>query len=164
MTEPYRKRAKGGWNHDKDVSNRKERSYEARLVKDASIEDSAFVEDLVIRSECNQELNARLGGYEVEESNTGKSKKKKDYKKVISLLSSLRYIYNFALNHAHGDVENLRFPECSGEWFNRIRAEYYKDYKKKLPQVIKLLERDDLPKKIQRQIKEVLALFNIETP
>jgi hypothetical protein len=138
MTSAYRKRAKGGWSKDKDVSNRKERSYE----------DSEIREQL--------------------EENTGKVRKvvKKSYsdKEVTSLLSSLRYIYKFALNHAHGDVENLKFPECSGEWFNKIRQEYYQDYKKKLPRLIKLLERDDLPKKIQRQIKEVLALFNIETP
>lgn len=34
MTAEYKKRAKGGWNNDKDVSNRKERSYEVREIQE----------------------------------------------------------------------------------------------------------------------------------
>lgn len=142
MTAPYRKRAKGGWSGGKDQkesSNRSERAYE--------------------HSEIKEQL----------EENTNKVRKvvKKTYsdKEITTLLSGLRYVRKFANNHAGGDVEALRFPKegDTDSWWTDVRNDYYQKYKTGIPKLQKLLEREDLPKKVQRQIKEVLALFNIET-
>lgn len=137
MTSAYRKRAKGGWNNDKEVSNRKERNYEDHEIREQLEETTEKVRKVV--------------------------KKTYSDKEITGLLSSLRYIYKFIQNHAQGDIEKLRYNDDKDDWWKRHRQGYYQQYKKGIPKLQKLLERADLPKKVIRQIKEVLTLFKIET-
>lgn len=137
MTSAYRKRAKGGWNNDKDVSNRKERNYEDHEIREQLEENTEKVRKVVKKSYSDKD--------------------------IARSLSRLRYIHKFVTNHAGGDVEALRLLKEGGEWWKGIRQGYYQEYKKLLPEVVNLLTRDDLPAKILRQVREVLALFNIET-
>jgi len=132
MTAAYKKRAKGGWNKDKDVSNSKERSYEDKDIQD-QLEEVSKVRKAVKKTYNNKDIQRQL--------------------------SSLRWIAKFS----KGDVESLnkRNPNMRGDWFEGIRQGYYQDYKKLIPEVTKLLERDDIPAKIRRQVIEVLTLFNI---
>lgn len=166
MTAEYKKRAKAGWSSGKghkEESNRAERSYAKLVEMRAETALSADVEDLIIRSECNHELNIRLSEIEDEAEPSTVPKKKKGHKEITRILSSLRYVIKFAQNHANGDVEMLRFslPSPRGEWWNSIRHEYYQRYKTQTPELVKALERNDLPPKLRRQILEVLALFKI---
>lgn len=162
MTAAYKKRAKGVWNRDKGLSNSKERILSNQLEKEASVADSAFVEDLILRNECNEEFNRYLLGEWEEQVPEPFKKKKTNDKYITRLLSSLRYVHKFAQNHAGGSVESLRLQDNKSDWWNEIRQEYYQQYKKQIPELQKLLERDDLPSKLRRQMIEVLALFNIK--
>jgi hypothetical protein len=134
MTAEYKKIAKQGWSKDKKQSNRKLRNHEPIEIAEQLSEESPVRK--VVKKSYNE-------------------------KDITRTLSSLRYIHKFVLRHCSGDVDKLKFPDINSEWFSGVRQEYYQKYKKLIPEVTKLLERDDLPSKVRRQVIEVLTLFNI---
>jgi hypothetical protein len=135
MTAAYKKRAKGGWcggKSHKEESNRGERNYEDKEIQE-QLEETSKVRKAVKKTYSDKDINRTL--------------------------SKMRWIHKFS----HGNVENLnkKDPNARGDWFQSIRQEYYQEYKKLLPEVTKLLERQDLPAKVRRQVIEVLTLFNV---
>lgn len=136
----YKKIAKQGWNKDKKASNRKLRAYE--------------------EIEIAEQLE--------EKSSVGKAVKKKvsrSEKQIARDLSNLRFVFKFIKRHTPNvDISDLKKPDPKySEWFNGIRQGYYQEYKKLIPEVSRALNRDDLPRKLRKQIIEVLQLFNINT-
>ncbi len=136
MTAEYKKIAKQGWNKDKKQSNRKLRNHESIEIAEQLSDESPVrkVSKTLAAGEC---------------------------KEVARKLSSLRYVNKFVQQHCSGDPEKLKLPTENGDWWNSRRREYNRQYKELIPEITKLLERDDLPAKIRRQVIEVLTLFNI---
>lgn len=134
MTAEYKKRAKRGWNSDKDASNREERR-----------------RDVVEITEQLEETS-RVSAKPV-------TKKKNDHKDITRLLSRIRWIYKLC----KGDIEYFNKHMKGNEWIRDYYQSYYQEYRRGIPQIIELSKRDDLPNKIMRQIKEVMVLFRIET-
>ena len=128
MTNPYKKRAKAGWNSDKKESNRAERNYEETDIDDQLAETT------------------KVG------AKTKKAKSSKEDKKLLSIVRDLR----FGIKFSGGNIENLNQAKIGGDWYNRIRQSYYQKCKKGVPELKKALENKDLDKKVRKQIEEVL--------
>lgn len=132
MIRAYRKRAKGGWNNDKEASNREERRYEGREIQEQLEENTEKIRAV--------------------------SKKKIKLNKDISyLLGNLRWIYKMC----KGDLEALN-KKHKYDWIQAHNQKYYQQGKKQLVEAIEL-SKQELPNKLKRQVREVLALFGIET-
>jgi len=128
MTNPYKKRAKAGWNSDKKESNRAERNYEETDIDDQLAETT------------------KVG------AKTKKAKSSKEDKKLLSIVRDLR----FCVKLSGGDVESLSKASKNRDWFDSIRQSYYQKCRKGIPELKKALENKDLDKKVRKQIEEVL--------
>lgn len=128
MTAPYKKRAKAGYNNDKSVSNRAERTYEPKDIKD--------------HLETESKTRAAV-----------KSKAPKVDGKILSDITNLKW----ALKSSQGNgLESLKTKWKDDSFFSSHYNRLYRDATASIPYLRKALE-TDIPSKIKKQIRELLA-------
>ena len=103
MTAPYKKRAKKGWNCDRDQANRSERLY------------------------GNAEIKEQLRETDPTRRKAGKKSKKE--KEILSLIRAIRFASKISL----GDIESLKSPRNEGihgtfrkDFYQKARKAYEK--------------------------------------
>lgn len=103
MTAPYKKRAKSGWNNDKDQSNKDERSFEKQEIVELTCETFFEVMD------------------EIEHNDKVPNKRKKKQAKAKDIL-----------NKIHSTERTLEFFKrgFNSDWTTRIVARYETELKK----------------------------------
>jgi len=111
MTAPYKKRAKAGWNSDKEQSNKDERSFnKTEIVKESLV--SSEVETFLIREEIIEDEYIKAN-YETKEHKAFKKRKKKTPKakdirnKIVTVERHIRFWTDRLSNskYTHGIVQ-----------------------------------------------------------
>lgn len=104
----YKKRAKAGWNKDKDISNRKERTFEKELIE-KEVESQEIGDSKTVEPEDKFVSSGQR---------TGKKKYKyPEEKKIKKLEKNIRYMKGF--------LERYDKREDSGsDWLTRVSDMY----------------------------------------
>jgi hypothetical protein len=145
MTAPYKKRALGGWNHDKKQSNKDERSYEAKDIKDQTTDIPST------KGSPIKEINAKY-----KQINSKNNKEKQVQRTIRSV--------NWALKRCGGKVLNLKVKAAEVDgWLKSYYERLFKDCKNGIPELKKLVDDQELSSKIRRQIREVLDAVKGQT-
>lgn len=128
MTAPYKKRALAGWNHNKAQSNKDERQYETKDIKDQTTDTPST-------------------------KGTASNKKSLKEKQVQRTIRSV----SWALKRAGGKILNLKVKANQSDgWSKSWYVKMYQDCKDGIPELKLLVDDQELSSKIRRQIREVL--------
>lgn len=133
MTAPYKKRAKAGWNSDKEVANRSERAYEEVDINDQVAETT----------KVGSKKKPKLSWKE---------------KEIKRMLQDLKYAHKLS----KGNIEDLNYKESRDSWSNQIRQVYYQKVKKYLPRIKLVVNDEDISNKVKKHMREILDMYGEE--
>ena len=135
MTEPYKKRAKAGYNSNKDESNRAERRYDEIDIDDQLAEDSKV---------------------------TGKHKPNKKPTKYEKEVKSMIREVRMGLYFGKGSISGLNNRVTEGGVLCSMMLGYLRRAKEAIPKLREAVKSDVLPAKLKRLAKEMLDMVGDE--
>lgn len=127
MTAPYKKRAKAGYNNDKEISNRSERTYEVKDIQ-SHLEETSKIKPL------------------------SKKKEPKVDKDLLSHISNLKW----ALKSASGKELKYLIVRNEDGYFAHHYQSLYQRARVAIPILRAKLLENDLTNKVKKQVKELL--------